>query len=161
MHIRTWIAAAAVWAFFGAAAAQEPPAQELTLAREIITLGKSVDMMNTMMGTMRPALIDQYRSQGLSQDAAERLVEIFLEEFADEHDAIIELAAIAYAERFTEQQLIDVRDFLASPSGRAWSDAAPEMTEAMSRAGMIIGEEVGVRAVRRFQQERERGRDPS
>jgi hypothetical protein len=156
------MAAAMLMLGAGAAHAQEArPDRELALAREIIELGKSIETMNALMATMTPAMVDQYRAQGMSEALAERLVQIFLEEFAAEQDAIIELTAVAYADRFTEQQLVDIRDFLASPSGREYSAAGPELTAAMSRAGMIIGEEVGLRAAARLRQERERGSDPS
>lgn len=155
MNWRVVAAAAAAWSMCSglAAAQQQQPERELALAREILELGKTVETMNAMMETMTPAMAEQYRAQGMSERNAQRLVELFLEEWAREQNDIVELSASAYAERFTEQQLTDIRDFLASPSGRAWSEAGPELTAAMSRVGMVVGEEVGMRAAERLRQE--------
>jgi len=158
MSLRMMAAVCAAGLMCGAPAwAQQHPESELALAREIIELGKAVETMNAMLEAMRPALVQQQRGLGMSAQNAERFVDLYFEEFARELDSIINLSAVAYAERFTEPELTDIRNFMASPSGLAWSAAAPELTAAMSRAGMIFGEEAAQRAAERMRQERESG----
>jgi hypothetical protein len=162
MGWRIWFGAVCAWAALSGAAAAQHSERELALAREILVLSRSVETMNAMMDTMAPGITADFRSRGVSERDAARMTELFLEEFAAEHDGIIELTAIAYAESFNEEQLTDIRDFLASPSGRAMSAAQPELSAALARAGMVIGEEAGVRAAQRLLDERgENGRlDP-
>ena len=160
MSLRVWAFAAIAWmGLSGAVAAQESTAREMELSREILHLAKSVETMNAMMATMAPMMTDDYVSRGLSRRDAARLTEIFLEEFAAEQNGIIELAAAAYADAFTEAELTDIRDFFASPSGAAFARATPDLTAALSRAGAVIGEQVGVRAAQRLEGERRRGRE--
>lgn len=143
------------------AEAQQRSEQGMALAREIIALSKSVETSDAMMDAIRPVLVSQYRHQGMNERDANRLVEIFFEEMASEHEAIIELSAIAYVDRFTDQQLREVRDFLATPTGRAWSDASIDLTAALAQAGMVFGEQAGMRAVQRLSEERAGARGPS
>ncbi len=151
----------AFWLVTAPVHAQQRSEQGMALAREIITLSKGVETSNAMLETMRPLMVAQNRQQGMSERDASRLVDLFFEEMASEYDAIIELSAIAYVDRFSVQQLTEIRDFLASPAGRALSDATPELTAAMTQAGAVIGEQAGLRAAERFRQERTGGQGPS
>lgn len=159
MTLRILAGAAMAWMTLSAGAAAQESAREMELSREILHLAKSVETMNAMMGTMAPMMTEDYVSRGVQRADAERLTAIFLEEFAAEQDAIIELAATAYAGAFTEAQLTDIRNFYASPSGQAFASATPDLTAALSRAGAVIGEEVGMRAAQRLEDERRLNRD--
>jgi hypothetical protein len=159
MSFRLWTAVAIAWMGLSASALAQESAREMELSREILRLAKSIDTMNTIMGTMAPMITEDYASRGVSRADAERMTAIFLEEFAAEQDAIIELAATAYAGAFTEAQLLDIRNFYASPSGQAFAEATPDLTAALSRAGAVIGEQVGMRSAQRLEDERRRDRD--
>ena len=162
MRLRTLAGAVCAWALWsGAPAAQQAPEAELALAREILELTNALATMNASMDSLTPALIADLQSRGVSERNARRLAELYLQEFADEYDSVMELTAIAYAEAFDQAELTDIRDFYATPSGIAFARAAPELTAALTRAGMAIGEEAMARALERFEQERRRERGPS
>lgn len=62
---------------------------------------------------------------------------------------MLELGAIAYANKFTDQELIDLAAFLRTPSGRAWAENQNEIAAAMMQAGMLVGQEVAARVLER------------
>ncbi|MBY0564267.1 MAG: DUF2059 domain-containing protein [Hyphomonadaceae bacterium] len=147
--------AASALAFMSPAQAQSAAATdaEMALAREIIELSNTQRIMDEMMSAMAPQMADQIVATGASREAANRFVELFMEEFASEGPRIAELGGIAYAGAFTERELRDLRDFYASPTGRVFAEKAPELSAAMAQAGAIIGEDAATRALRRFEAE--------
>jgi len=142
----------------GAAHAQTHSEEQLALAREVVELSDARTAMRDMLDMMAPQMADQIVASGASREYANRFVELFLQEFEAEAPRLLELVSIAYAGELTAEQLRDVRDFYASPSGRALIGSMSAINTAMSRAGMIMGEEMGQRALARM--EAERGRRP-
>lgn len=147
-------AAACIWLACGASAlAQEAPSEaRLALAREVMVLSGGENTFNQMMVQMRPMIVQDMRTRGVSQEAAERFYEVMVEEFALEAPRFMELGAIAYANAFTDQELIDIAAFLRTPSGRAMMERQPEVAGAMMRAGAIIGAEITPRIAERMRQ---------
>lgn len=147
------ILAAIVAPWAESADAQTPPESLLVVAREVVTLSGAEDNMRNMMQTLAPAMEADIIARGAPRALAVRFSELFIEEFESEVPQVLELAAVAYAGAFTEQQLIDLRDFYRTPTGQALRERTPELTQAMTRAGMIIGQQAGQRVLARLQAE--------
>lgn len=151
--------AAACLLWPGAALAQTPPESRMVIAREIVELSGGTDTMLAMMDTMAPAMKADMRGRGVSEELAARFTDLFIEEFRAELPRIVELTAIAYAGAFNETELADMRNFYASPSGQALRQRSPELTRAMTQAGMLIGAEASARVAARIEAENARPRD--
>lgn len=152
--LKIWVSALCVWlALAGAGFAQERPSEErLALAREVIVLSGGEAMFTDMLAQMRPMMLQDFQSRGVGEEVANRFIEVFTEEFAREAPRFVELSAMAYANAYNDQELRDIAAFLRMPSGRAWVQRQSEISGAMMRAGMIIGEEVAARALERVAQ---------
>jgi hypothetical protein len=145
-------------ALLGTARAQTYSEEHLALAREVVALSDAEGAMGEMLDLMAPEMANQIVASGASREFATRYVELFREEFRADAPRMAEMLSVAYAGAFTLQELRDVRDFYASPSGRSLVAKTGEINQAMSRVGMLLGEEVGQRALARM--EAERGRRP-
>ncbi|MBX3429460.1 MAG: DUF2059 domain-containing protein [Hyphomonadaceae bacterium] len=146
--------AVCLWLGLGVSAmAQERPSEErLALAREVMSLSGGEAGFLDMMEQMRPILLQDMRSQGVSEEMANRFTELFVQEFAQEAPRLVELGALAYANKFTDQELQDLAVFLRTPSGQAWVANQNEIAAAMMRAGMLVGQEVAARVIERARQ---------
>ena len=158
-RLSTCIAMAACLVWSGAAAAQTPPESRLVIAREIVELSGGTDTMLAMMDAMAPAMRADMRQRGVSEEFAARFTELFIEEFRTELPRIVELTAIAYAGAFSEAELTDMRSFWGSASGQALRHQSPELTRAMTQAGMLIGADASARVIARLEAENARPRD--
>jgi len=150
--LKAFIAAICLWVGLSATAfAQEPPSEErLALAREVMVLSGGETAYTDMMVQMRPLIIQDMRSRGMSPDMAERAYVVMSEEFARESPRFMELGALAYANAFTDQELRDMAAFLRTPSGQAMIRNQAEVAGAMMRAGAIIGQEIAPRVAERM-----------
>lgn len=147
--------------FCAPAAAQEPPpsATELAVAREVVQVSGAEAMMTQMMDLMLPMIRNQMTSVGASAETADRFASLVREEFLVDFPRMLDMTALAYAQVFTEAELLELRDFYASPTGSKLVATAPQITEAMSRVGREVGREVGLRALARMQAEQSPGRE--
>lgn len=132
------------------ARAQAPTEAQLAVAREVVTLSGGEASLQDMMDTMRPMMRTDLMSRGMSGEQADRYVGLFIEEFRQEVPRILELAAVAYANAFTQQQLVEIRAFYQTETGRVLAAKLPELSGAMARAGALIGEEIAPRALERY-----------
>jgi hypothetical protein len=149
--LKIWLSVLCVW--FGlacAAFAQERPSEErMALAREVLVLSGGEASFTGMIDQMRPLMLQDLRARGVSEEMAQRIINLTTEEYAREAPRFVELGAIAYANAFTDQELRDIADFLRTPSGRSMSAHQTEIAGAMMQAGAIIGQEVGLRVMER------------
>lgn len=129
------------------------PAQ-LALAREVVALSGAEEMMRAQLRALAPQMAEQIVAAGRPRAFAERYVAVFLEEFDADAPRVLELGAVAYADAFTEQELLDLRTFYNSPTGRAFVQKGAAIGDAMTQVGLVIGAEVGARALQRMERER-------
>ena len=152
--LRIFLSALCLW--FGlvvSVMAQERPSEErLALAREVMLLSGGEDAFREMAEQMRPMMLQDMRGRGLSEQTAAQFVDMFVQEFSGEAPRLLELGALAYADAFSDQELRDLATFLRTPSGQAMVEHQTEITTAMMRAGMLVGEEVVARVVERARQ---------
>jgi hypothetical protein len=106
-----------------------------------------------MIVQMRPMIVQDMRSRGLPQETAEQVYLLMVEEFGREGPRLMELGAIAYANAFSDQELIDLAAFLRTPSGQAMIENQAEIAGAMMQAGMIVGAEIAPRIAERLRQQ--------
>ncbi|MEQ1493665.1 MAG: DUF2059 domain-containing protein [Terricaulis sp.] len=145
-----------VWMGLSASAmAQDapPPPERVALAREVMMLSGGEQSFLDMMEQMRPIMLQNMRAQGLSEETANRVTELFVQEFQQEAPRMLELGSIAYANKFTDQELIDLAIFLRTPAGRAWVENQTEIAAAMMQAGMLVGQEVAARVLDRVRRQ--------
>src|SRR5512145_2373442 len=104
--LKSLFGAILAWAMMSVGAlAQQPPLPErLALAREVMMLSGGEAALTGVIEMMRPILLQDLRQRGVSEDMAQRVVSIFIEEFRQEAPEFIELGAIAYANAFTDEE---------------------------------------------------------
>ena len=89
----------------------------------------------------------------LSPSETQRLQQILAEEFRASTPEMVSGIADVYA-GLTEPQLRELVAFLRSPSGRAFVDMQNSAQSALDQLGERVGEQVGLRALQRLEQER-------
>jgi hypothetical protein len=124
----------------------------MVLAREVMMLSGGESAFNDMVVQIRPIIIQDMRTNGASQETAERVYALMVEEFAREAPRFVEAGAIVYANAFTDQELRDIAVFLRTPAGQSMIENQAEIAGAMMQAGMIIGQEVALRVIERARQ---------
>lgn len=149
-------ALALMFAAGGAAHAQPAPAyteEQLAMAREVVAMSGAEAAVDEMLDSMTPLMAEQIVSSGAPRELANRFVEIFREEFRADLPRLLEMISVGYAGALTLEELRDVRDFYASPSGRALVGSMTEINATMVRVGEVMGRELGERALVRLQAE--------
>ena len=152
--LKIWVSALCVWLGLAGAGSRRSGHRRtaLALAREVIVLSGGEAMFTDMLAQMRPMMLQDFQSRGVGEEVANRFIEVFTEEFAREAPRFVELSAMAYANAYNDQELRDIAAFCVCRPGRAWVQRQSEISGAMMRAGMIIGEEVAARALERVAQ---------
>ncbi len=136
-------------------------ASRRALALEVMALNGTADTMNAMIESTMPSVRAQIAQTGALPPAqADRLAEIFEEEFRAEMPRLMEVVAAGYAQTFTEAQLMDLKVFFETPTGRALRENTPALTQTLYAVGEQMGREVGARAFERFTRE-QNGNGPS
>lgn len=150
--LKTWVCAAFVWMGLGSVAfAQDTPSPErLALARDVMMASGGEQLFNDMFEQMRPLMAQDMRSRGVSTELAQRIITMTADEYRREAPRFVELGAIAYAGKFSEQELRDIAAFYRSPAGRALIENQAEIAGAMMQAGVIIGQEIALRIQERL-----------
>jgi len=152
--LKTFLSVLCVWLGLTAAAfAQDRSSPErLALARDVMLLSGGEAAFTGMMDQLRPVMLQDFRSRGVSEQTANHLIDFMMQEFAVEAPRFVELGAIAYADAFTEDELRAIADFLRTPAGRSMIEHQAEIAGAMAQAGMVIGEEIAARMIERMRQ---------
>lgn len=151
--LKACLTALVVWFGLNAAAfAQAPPESRMVLAREVMMLSGGEQAFNDMVEQIRPMMIQDMRAAGATEEAAQHVYSLMVEEFAREAPRFVELGAIAYANAFTDQELVDIAAFLRTPAGRSMVENQAEIAGAMMQAGTILGQEVAMRVLERTRQ---------
>jgi|CXWL01.1.fsa_nt_gi hypothetical protein len=133
-------------------------ASNLDLAREVVRASGSAETAQRILqGSREPFIANVQRGGSYNQADAERLWDLFMEEVEVELPVLIDGFARLYAETFTAEQLVDMRDFYTSPSGRALVAQLPDFAIAGQAAGYNMGAQAGTRAEQRFRAERAQG----
>lgn len=135
------------------AGAQE--ADRAALAREAVQLLEVAATFEQMMVDLSPILADGMANQlRLSRGDTERLQQILAEEFRASTPEMVEGIAGVYASGLSEPQLRELVTFLRSPTGREFVDIQNSAQSALDQLGERVGEQVGLRALQRLEQER-------
>jgi hypothetical protein len=150
---RVWMAAALLSVGLWVSSAHGQETDRLALAREIVELSGALQTARRMVPEMRTRFIAQIRVQYGEADA-ERIWELFVEEFDAGLPLLIEASAQEYARALTHEELEGVRDFFKTNAGRALAENQFSLALAGQRAGAMIGATAGLRAEQRFREER-------
>lgn len=123
------------------AAAQTPPPDQLKAAREVIEVSGAASSLNNIV----PIFMDEAKQTftrtrpEIAKDLTEVLAQI-APEFEKRRDQLMDEIAIVYAQRFTGQELVEIKAFYQSPTGAKLVKNLPgvlqqsfEKTEAWSR----------------------------
>ena len=129
-----------------AAGAQEENAQaRLDLARETMALtgadGMVNQMLDMMMPTMRPALMQQYPDATDAQIA--EAIDLIRDAFREASPELVDGGAQVYADLFTVEELEAINAFYRTPAGAKLVELLPEVTERSN----LIGQRVATRVM--------------
>lgn len=155
MRVGTFAAALAALALTFGPEAQAQEAERTALAREAVELLEVGATFEQMMVDLSPVVAEGMANQ-LRLNTAEtlRLQQILVEEFRASTPEMVEGIANIYATGLTEPQLQELVVFLRSPTGRTFVDIQNSAQSALDELGARVGEQVGLRALERLQQER-------
>lgn len=157
--LRTFFAAAFAWLALGSAAhaqQQQVDPQRLTIAQDIMVLLEAQSTLEGMFTDLTPLMATGITQElRLSRTEGERLTQILTEEMRAEVPALIQSMANAYAGNLSLEHLQEIRAFMQSPAGQAMNGAQNAMEQELEGVGQEMGMRVALRALTRFQQERE------
>ena len=118
--------------------APEGSQSSIDLAREIIALGmpesrREAIFFATMDQMMAQMIEAQNKATPIDDPQVKAIIDRHIEEFKVEAQTILSARipdmmdawALAYANMFSQQQLRDIRDFVATPSGQAFFELSP------------------------------------
>ena len=118
--------------------APEGSQSSIDLAREIIALGmpesrREAIFFATMDQMMAQMIEAQNKATPIDDPQVKAIIDRHIEEFKGEAQAILSARipdmmdawALAYANMFSQQELRDIRDFVATPSGQAFFELSP------------------------------------
>lgn len=109
----------------------------MELARETMRLsggeGILTQMLDLMMPTLRPALMQQYPEA--SDDQVSRAMDVIAKAFRDASPELLEASARVYAENFTAQEIEAINDFYRTPVGAKLTELLPTISQEASLAG--------------------------
>ncbi|MEJ0060095.1 MAG: DUF2059 domain-containing protein [Terricaulis sp.] len=138
------------------AAADEASRQRL--ATEVIALMDVSETIMQMFDTLSPMIASQAAGEmHLTASEEARLGELLAEEFRTATPDLMASVAQAYAANISEQNLVEIRDFLQSPAGQAMTASQGQVQSELEEAGQNIGMQVASRALGRFAAERQAG----
>ena len=123
------------------------PAGEVALGKEIIDLGLPeerrtaifMSAMNDMMAQMEQAT---EASAGAPDPEVKKITKKYIDQFKKDASGVLEThlpnmmdaMATAYAETFSKEELQDIRDFVATPSGQKFVEYSPRIMSSPSYA---------------------------
>jgi hypothetical protein len=128
--VRALLIAFAFVALLAPAQAQQPSANAVALAKQIITLKGSAHMFDSVV----PNLVDKTKAMllqtnpNLGKDLNEVATKLRTE-LAPRSSELLDLMAKLYAAAFTEQELKDIAAFYKSPVGQKISTTEPRILE--------------------------------
>src|SRR4051812_4814829 len=128
--VRALLIAFALVALLSPAQAQQPSANAIALAKQIITLKGSAHMFDSVV----PNLVDKTKGMmlqtnpNLGKDLNEVAAKLRTE-LAPRSSELLDLMAKLYAAGFTEQELKDIATFYKSPVGQKIVNAEPRILE--------------------------------
>ena len=118
--------------------APEGSQSSIDLAREIIALGmpesrREAIFFATMDQMMAQMIEAQNKATPIDDPQVKAIIDRHIEEFKGEAQRILSARipdmmdawALAYANMFSQQELRDIRDFVATPSGQAFFELSP------------------------------------
>ena len=128
--VRAVLVAFAFVVLLAPAQAQQPSANAVALAKQIITLKGSAHMFDSVV----PNLVDKTKSMMLqtNPNLGKDLTEVAAKlrtELAPRGSELLDLMAKLYAAAFTEQELKDIATFYKSPVGQKISTTEPRVLE--------------------------------
>ncbi len=133
-----------------------------TVARQIIELSGGKENMEKSLTALAPTIppsflnaliadpnaatildaIDE-RYEGGRQAFSEEFSRRFTARFRERYDDLLDATAQEYADAIELPHLIEIRDFMASPAGRALAKAQSEILGKMQARGMELGKQLG------------------
>lgn len=133
-----------------------------TVARQIIDLAGGEKNMEESLTALAPTIptnflnalvadpnaapildaIDKHYEGG-RKAFSEEFSRRFMVRFRDRYSELLDTAAHEYADAMELPQLLEIRDFMASPAGRALTKAQTEIVAKMQARGMALGKELG------------------
>ncbi len=144
MQIRkVWIVIVCMLASVASAAAQTPPADALTAAKELVVEMKAADQCKVffpmVLQQMRSAIVQDRAEVGKDYDA---LVPVMIAQVNSRLPEVVEGMASIYAQNFTTAELRDIAAFYRTPTGQKLLEKLPSVAQQSMLVGQKFGESV-------------------
>lgn len=152
----------ALAAFGGPAFAQTASGPKLQAAREVIEAsGASASFQNIV-----PIFLDEAkRSLSRTQPPEfakdfDDVIKILQPEFAKRYDQLMDQIATVYADRFSDQELADIKTFYTSPTGKKMVQIMPGVLQASFAKAEVWSRQMTIDITSRMREEmKKKGRD--
>ncbi|MEM8685698.1 MAG: DUF2059 domain-containing protein [Pseudomonadota bacterium] len=138
-------AALSVLVLAGPVMAEQPTAQHVKAAREMLRLTEADKMFNGVLPVLlkqQLQLVKQLQP-AISPEALERFEVLFVAEAKKGIQKVMDDVAVVYAEALSEEELGEIAAFYKSPVGRKMIEIKPEMAQKAMKIGIAWGQEVG------------------
>lgn len=146
--------ALACLAFSGAAYAQQPTPAAVAAAKELLDIKGAVRMFDPLV----PGIIETVKNNYLQTNPAlvKELNEVAAQlrtELAPRRADVINLVAVLYAQRFSEQELKDVVAFYKTPTGKKFVTEEPTVIEQSLAGAQAWSQKLSEDVLSRFRAE--------
>jgi uncharacterized protein len=159
--VRTVLVASAFITLLAPARAQQPSANAIALAKQIITVKGSANMFDPIL----PNLVDKTRAMllqtnpMLSKDLNDVATKVRTEMSPRTSELLTEMAKL-YAASFTEQELKDALAFYKSPVGQKISAAEPRILQQTFEVVNVWSDKIGEEIIGKMRAEmKKKGHD--
>jgi hypothetical protein len=160
--LRTRLAAAAFAALFATPAfAQAPSAEQIKAAREVIEVSGAADSVKDIV----PIFMDEAKRTftrtrpEIAKDLDE-VLKALTPEFTQRKEALMTEIATVYAERFSPQELAEIKAFYLTPTGKKLVENLPGVLQASYEKTSAWSQKMSQDIVTRLRQEmRKRGHE--
>jgi hypothetical protein len=138
---------------FGAHAQAEPDAARLSLATEIARAASTEADYRQALDSTMPVVRQMFAASvpGATTEQLDEVVVVMTDILMSTYDDVLAAMANSYAQRFTEAELVELRDFYRTELGQKMIGEMPEIMQEMASLGEQLGEAAVSREIARIQ----------
>ncbi len=138
-------AALCVLVLAGPVMAEQPSAQHVKAAREMLRLTEADKMFNGVLPVLLKQQLQKVKElhSAISPEALQRFEVLFVAEAEKGIQKVMDDVAVIYAETLSEEELGEISAFYKSPVGRKMIEIKPEMAQKAMKIGIAWGQDVG------------------
>lgn len=135
----------------------ETSAETMAAARRVVISGRTEQMMVQLLDQLLPTMLGPLAdAHGLTQAQRDLVLRVVGEELRAESGPLVDMIALAYAQRLSVEDMIAIAEFYESAAGQRFLDTLPQMQADLGVAAERWGQEVIAPRIRQRFEEMQR-----